>query len=241
MNSTMLNLTIAVLENKDWVSHMMGYLNFGDMRNLSISSKTTRDYVSSVIAKWPVEIRKLLATWCHKRSAPIMISGASIEGCNYDNEKPPVVQFKAESLAFNSETSELQGRPYSLIAVKSDTTGRLGDSGAIACFANEEKTLAFYCGGFANYEPTTAADMFDTVNEVWLELPSMPSPRDFAGICRIGSRIYIAGGFRTEDHNYILCFDLDLTKWVNTWITVPTPTLFVRRHLWHLTTVRSFW
>jgi hypothetical protein len=84
-----------------------------------------------------VEIRKLIATWCHEGSAPIMISGAFVKRYDYDNEKPQVVQFKADSLALNTETNKLQGQPYSLVAVKSDTIGKNGRSGVMACFAND--------------------------------------------------------------------------------------------------------
>eukprot|EP00579_Thalassiosira_antarctica_P021840 CAMPEP_0201963106 /NCGR_PEP_ID=MMETSP0904-20121228/9080_1 /ASSEMBLY_ACC=CAM_ASM_000553 /TAXON_ID=420261 /ORGANISM="Thalassiosira antarctica, Strain CCMP982" /LENGTH=178 /DNA_ID=CAMNT_0048509651 /DNA_START=31 /DNA_END=564 /DNA_ORIENTATION=+ len=69
-------------------------------------------------------------------------------------------------------------------------------------------------------ETSDTTGIFNTDTGIWTQLPQMPEPRYGAGIFRIGSRIYVLGGEKSEEwdrfqtYHSTLCFDLNQELWI---------------------------
>ena len=63
-----------------------------------------------------------------------------------------------------------------------------------------DNTNVVVLGGYEhNYETTATVCMFDTINNVWIELPEMPTPRRGHAVGIAGSNIIAAGGHNGVD------------------------------------------
>ena len=228
---------LSSLLEKDWFASLLSpYLSFGDLRNLSMSSKTLEVIVSSQTAIWPDEVKELVRTWCTEPGDCLFMVGihdqcTRMRGSVVQYRHPaPMIQFQVDCLSYDAETGKLRGQPWSEVLVKNQQPKRLGRDGGCICYANDAKTQIFVCGGdwlapegqddetlvwFDEDDiqdiSTKAVGIFDLETGLWTDLPSFPGRADvfsFSGVFRIGSKVFIISGA-----DPIFCFDLKHKRW----------------------------
>jgi len=240
-------LNLVDLFETDWFFTLLGpCLSFADLRNLCLSSKPTQVAVRALVGTWPQEIRDALRTWCAKSPSSLLIFGvhnASDVDKRY-RHPAPIIRFRVDSLTYDDESKTLLGQPWSEVAVNNSQPRALGRLQPSVCSANDSGSKIFYCGGrlyvneedlYADGENNTrwldrqditceasaTSGLFNIDTGIWAELPPMPEPRSGAGIFRIGSKIYVMGGERSDEggtwsmRHSNLCFDLDQGCWVD--------------------------
>ena len=229
------NMSLIYLLEENWFGHvLLPNLSFQDLRNLWGSNKQAHAVVASLIVSWPEEIRELNRAWCREPNSAALIVGIH-STCNRDvrykcRHPAPIIRFQINSLAYNLENKRLQGQPWSEVLVNNKQPSALGRIGLNSCFANDEKTQIFCCGGRL-FVPehigehdwlevqdmkqigAVAAGLFDIETGMWTEVPPMPESRDGAGIFRIGSKIYLLGGQGIYNFQTMLCFDMEENRW----------------------------
>lgn len=240
-------LHLTNLLQEEWLLPLLGAsLSFDDLRNLSLSSKLMNAAVQSLVQSWPNEISELLRTWCGKTPSPaLFITGVhvafkeseafsdALANGNIKYRHPaPIIRFQVATLAYDSETKRLLGRPWTEVPVHGTQQLTLGRMHPVVCKANDSGTQIFYCSGrcvvssgrrwisarkIVDRDVNTAA-IFNTDTGMWTQMPSMPDFRHKCGIFRIGSRIYLIGGERwtwgfRQTTKSCLCFDLEQEQW----------------------------
>ena len=210
----------VILENskEQSAASLLPFLSFRDLRSFALTSKAARAIVQSVAQKWPAHIHELVKTWCVEKPQSLWFAGLE-DGLGI----PHYMSFGADSLAYDVERDQLIGDPFTHLPADDRLTHSFfihPDDYYNECFANDDKTEIFcfeatgriwVCCGLLNVETGE-----------WTKLEPMPEPRFSAGILfRVGSKIHIAGGGAYGDHP--LCFDLELSKWVDPHIATDMP------------------
>ena len=224
--------TMDIFNNNNWFAPILiQYLEFRELRSLSVTCKNSQAAISSAINSWPREIRELLRTYITETPSFFLIPGVRMKDAAQNYVEPyPIIQLQLDTLWYDGETKKLIGHPWSSHISGNNTRPRtiIGPNvtNVNACFADDDCTEVFVCGGFQLHSgPSKMTALLSTKLGTWTELPLMPEPRYDGGIFRVASRIYVLGkeggkGKHADPSITTLCFDRDLDQWVDSGIDV---------------------
>jgi hypothetical protein len=199
--------------------------------------------VQEVFRKWPRNDSYIVVFGCHHaypgdriiNGEELIRSDSMINGELILNPSP-ILKMSMESMAFDAVSELFVGNPWKEIETLNAPPLAIGRMYPNVCKADPEGTKVFYCGGRLaakrgdihlsstdGFEKcvSVVTMMFDLKTSTWKRLQDMPQGRENAGICRVGSKIYLIGGEYFDGGGdepcpaeSVICFDLDQERWV---------------------------
>ncbi|CAB9523282.1 expressed unknown protein [Seminavis robusta] len=224
----------------DWFLSSAGsFLSFADLHYLSSTSKQCRNKVHAWIITWPKCAKDLFCACCQLQP-PSSLLVFGLHNCSkafplgyVEQLRPnpsPILQFSFASMTFDVSKAAILGA-WSLLSIANEAPDNLGRTAPNVCAVDDEGSKIFYCGGnqFAaknegqwltvsemNGNCSSSTAIFDVKTSSWKSLAPMPVGVCNAGICRLGSLVYIIGGETGSygNNREVLCFDLETEAWV---------------------------
>lgn len=227
--------TLGTIVSKPWFLDVAGpYLSLAELHNLQRVDPSCRSGVAEWIVTWPVDTQETLRVLRATKLTKVFTFGGSRRNLragllgNIGENPLPILQHSFASLTFDPLGNQMLGTPWS---------GRppIAKRRVLPCVhaADDSGTNIFYwrygsrfvCPRDAAHAASELAAHFNFDTASWQLFPSAAIiGRISAGVCRLGSRVYIIGGWvpngdRFREFRSVRCFDLQQEQWIDS--TIP--------------------